>query len=268
MKTAIYLRQSLDRDENKLAVDRQREECLALCKTKGWTDTVEYADNDTSASVGPRPQYTQMLADIEAGAIDAVVTYRLDRLHRQPRELERFIDLANLRRLKLATVTGDTDLGTEEGRMVARIMGAVDRAEVEKKSARQKLANKQRAKNGKPWVQRSFGYDGNAIVPNEAAAIRKACRALLNGATLWSIAKEWNAKGLTTSRGYQWEGSKVRQVLLRPAIAGSRCTTARSSTASRLRGRRSSTVTPGSRCASTWPTRSGSPAGLWAASIC
>ena len=104
--------------------------------------------------------------------------------------------------------------------MVARIMGAVDRAEVEKKSARQKLANKQRAKNGKPWVQRSFGYDGNAIVPAEAAAIRKACRALLNGATLWSIAKEWNAKGITTVKGYQWEGSKVRQVLLRPRNAG------------------------------------------------
>ena len=56
-----------------------------------------------------------MLADIEAGAIDAVVTYRLDRLHRQPRELERFIDLAEPRRLELATVTGDTDLSTRGG---------------------------------------------------------------------------------------------------------------------------------------------------------
>ena len=49
MKTAIYLRQSLDRDENKLAIDRQREACLDLCRRKGWTDTVEYVDNDTSA---------------------------------------------------------------------------------------------------------------------------------------------------------------------------------------------------------------------------
>ena len=104
--------------------------------------------------------------------------------------------------------------------MFARMKGTVAKYEVEQKSVRQKAANQQRAKNGKPWVQRSFGYDGNAIVPDEAAAIRKACHALLNGATLWSIAKEWNAKGLKTSKGYQWEGSKVRQVLLRPAIAG------------------------------------------------
>ncbi len=67
---------------------------------------------------------------------------------------------------------------------------------------------------------RTFGYDGNTIVPKEAAAIRKACHAVLNGATLYSIAKDWNAKGLKTSKGYAWEGSKVRQVLLRPTIAG------------------------------------------------
>src|SRR5262245_16750229 len=141
MKTAVYLRQSLDRDQNELAIDRQQEACLALCKTKGWADIIEYVDNDTSASKGRRHDYEQMLADIEAGVIGAVICYRLDRLHRQPRELEHFIDVANRHRVALATVTGDTDLSTEEGRLVARIMGAVDRAEVEKKSARQKLAN-------------------------------------------------------------------------------------------------------------------------------
>ena len=165
MKTAIYLRQSLDRDENKLAIDRQREACLDLCRRKGWTDTVEYVDNDTSASAGRRHDYDQMLTDIEAGAVGAVLCYRLDRLHRQPRELEHFIDLANRHRVALATVTGDTDQSTEEGRLVARIMGAVDRAEVEKKSARQKLAHRQRAKAGKPWMQRTFGYDTDTIVP-------------------------------------------------------------------------------------------------------
>ena len=220
MKTAVYLRQSLDRDQTQLAVERQREACLDLCKGKGWTDTVMYVDNDTSASTGRRRDYTQMLADIEAGAIGAVVCYRLDRLHRQPRGLEHFIDLANRHRVALATVTGDTDLGTEEGRLIARIMGAVDRAEVEKKSARQKLANRQRAKNGKAWVQRTFGYDGDEIVEHEADAIRKACRDLLNGASLWSIATQWNSEGLKTAKGYTWTGGTVRQVLSRARNAG------------------------------------------------
>lgn len=234
MKTAIYLRQSLDRDETKLAVDRQRDACMALCATRGWSDIVEYVDNDTSASHGPRPHYRQMLADIEAGAINAVVCYHLDRLHRQPRELEDFIDLADKHHVALATVTGDVDLGTDNGRLIARITGAVAKAEVERKGARQKAANKQRAQSGRPWVTRAFGYTRHTvkddsgkvlkawyeIEPVEAEAIRKASQALLSGATLYSIAQQWNKAGLRTSKGFLWEGSKVRQTLLRPSTVG------------------------------------------------
>lgn len=49
----MYLSQSLDRDENRLAIDRQREACLGLCKRRGWTDVVEYADNDTISEGDP-----------------------------------------------------------------------------------------------------------------------------------------------------------------------------------------------------------------------
>ena len=82
------------------------------CAAQGLDDTVEYADNDTSASHGPRPHYTDA-ADIEPVPSTRWCANDLDRLHRQPRELERFIDLANKRHVALATSTGDTDLGTE-----------------------------------------------------------------------------------------------------------------------------------------------------------
>lgn len=242
MKTAIYLRQSLDRGQNHLAVDRQRDACLDLCKRRGWTDTAVYLDNDTSAITGRRKDYEQLLADVESGAVGAVVCYHLDRLHRQPRELEHFVDLADRYHLALATVTGDVDLSTAQGRLIARIMGAVARAEVEHKSARQKSANRQRAMSGKPWVSRPFGYTrkvdsavaeakgkswnpitdatDNEIVEHEAAAIRAACRDLLSGATLYGIATQWNAAGLKTVNGNTWSGGQVRQVLTRARNAG------------------------------------------------
>ena len=54
---------------------------------------------------------------------------------------------------------GDADLSTDNGRLFARIKGAVARAEVERKSARQKRANKQRAKDGRPGRSTMpFGY--------------------------------------------------------------------------------------------------------------
>jgi hypothetical protein len=114
LRAAVYLRKSLDRDGTGLAIARQREDCLKLCTDRGW-QAVEYVDNDTSASSQKvRPAYVRMLADVEAGRFDAVVAWHLDRLHRRPVELERFIDLADRYRLALATIGGDAYLSTEE----------------------------------------------------------------------------------------------------------------------------------------------------------
>ena len=90
-----------------------------------------------------------MLQDIRDGSIGAVVAWHLDRLHRQPIELEHFMALADEKRIALATVAGDVDLSTDNGRLIARITGAVARSEVERKSARQKRAAQQRAEQGR-----------------------------------------------------------------------------------------------------------------------
>jgi len=209
-----------------LAIDRQREDCVTLCAQRGWA-TVEYLDNDTSASSGKtRPAYQRMLADIREGLVGAVVAWDLDRLHRRPRELEDFIDLADQKRLALATVGGDADLATDNGRLFARIKGAVARSEIERKSARQKRANLQRASAGTP--SRStvpFGYrkgdDGRLVLePAEAMLIRDAYSAIMAGGSLHSIAKGWNAGGVPTRRGNPWSGATVRQLLMSWRNAG------------------------------------------------
>jgi site-specific DNA recombinase len=206
-----------------LAATRQREDCVALCKQRGWEWT-EYTDNDRSASNGqPRPAYVRLLADIRAGLIDAVVVWDLDRLHRRPAELEEFIDLANERRLALATVGGETDLSSDGGRLFARIKGAVAKAEVERKSARQKRANQQRRAAG-AWLStgnRTFGYarDGQPLEP-EASMVRQAATDVLAGRSLRSIAIAWNQLGVTTTRGNHWTNLALRRVLINPLIAG------------------------------------------------
>ena len=202
---ATYLRQSLDRTGEALAVARQRKDCLALCEQRGWTPT-EYLDNDCSASTGKvRPAYQRLLADIRAGAVEAVVVYDLDRLHRRPIELEEFIDLADNKRLKLATVTGECDLSTDNGRLFARIKGAVARAEVERKGARQRDEAEQRAGRGLPHWRNAFGYldagDGRREPdPQIAPLVREAYAAILTGSSLGDICKLWNNAGALTKR--------------------------------------------------------------------
>jgi DNA invertase Pin-like site-specific DNA recombinase len=226
-RAAVYLRQSQDRNGDELAISRQRDDCVALCKAKGWTFT-EYCDNSKSASSGKlRPEYQRMLADIRAGKLDAVVVWDLDRLHRRPIELEEFIGLADEKHLALATVTGECDLSTHNGRLYARIKGAVARAEMDQKSARQKRAAEQRAEQGTQWWStRPFGFtllEGSPVLdPAEAQAIKDAYSAVLGGASLYAITQDWNRRGLLTPRGNPWRGSQVRQVLLSPRNAGLR----------------------------------------------
>src|SRR4051812_13763826 len=147
----------------------------------------------------------RMLADIAAGQLDGVVAWDLDRLHRRPVELEAFIDLADRHRLALATVGGDADLSTDNGRLFARIKGAVARGEIERKSARQKRANLQRADLGlpRPSGRRAVGYEpgGMVVVEQEAEFIRQGYRELLAGSSLRAIAARWTTAGFTTAVG-------------------------------------------------------------------
>jgi site-specific DNA recombinase len=135
-RAALYTRISSDPSGQRAGVERQQLDCEAHCQQRGWRVVQVFEDNDTSASNGkPRRAYERMLAAVEAGVIDAIVTWHNDRLHRSPKELEAFIDLVERTRVRLAVVTGgDYDLTTPDGRLAARIVGAVARKESEDRS--------------------------------------------------------------------------------------------------------------------------------------
>lgn len=175
-KAAIYLRISQDREMDGLAIERQRDDCENLAGFRRWEVVETYVDQSKSATerTAIRPDYDRMVADYLLGRFDAIVCYDLDRLTRQPRQLEDWIDAAELRGLALVTANGDADLSTDGGRMYARIKAAVARAEMERKSARQSAAQRQRAMQGRaPKGMRPLGYavDGE-VIPDEAEAVK------------------------------------------------------------------------------------------------
>lgn len=223
-QAGIYLRISSDPNETRLGVTRQRTDCETKAKARGWHVAEVFEDNDISAYTGKRrPAYERMIDAIRAQRITAVVVWDLDRLTRRPIEIEQFIELADRYHLELASVGGDIDLSTDNGRLYARIKGAVARAEIERKSARQKAANIQRRELGKPHAcRRSFGYtaDGMTIVPDEADAIRHAAADLLAGGSAHAIARWLNQAGFTTTAGNPWKPTEARRMLSRARLAG------------------------------------------------
>lgn len=156
-----------------------------------------------SASGGKRrPAYERMLTDIQDGRVGAVVAWDLDRLHRRPIELERFMEIADAHKLALATVSGDVDLSTAQGRLTARLKGAVARHEVEHKADRQRRAARQKAEQGRPQWARAFGYLDDTHQPDPAVAplVKQAYAAVLAGSALADICKLFNDAGALTMR--------------------------------------------------------------------
>lgn len=159
-----------------LAIERQREDCERLAEREGWTVVKTYVDQSKSATDATkvRPDYDRMVADFQAGAFSAIVCYDLDRLTRQPRQLEDWVDAARFRGLLLKSVSGDVDLTNENGLLTAGIKIQLARAEVVRKGKRQSDAHRQRAKLGRaPKGMRPLGYATNGdVIPEEADTVR------------------------------------------------------------------------------------------------
>lgn len=213
LRVALYLRVSLDPTGERLAVTRQRADCRAFAKARGWVVVGEYVDNSVSATAGKRPDWDRLLLDARAGAFDVVLAWAADRLVRRLSDLEALMNTG----VRAATVQGDLDLTTPQGELTATMLAAVARAEVRQKSERQRAANAQRRAAGAPPVgPRGLGWkpDGMTVVRGEAKAVAGAFEALLRGTSLRSIAHDLNAAGFTTTRGNPWTAETVGRVLL------------------------------------------------------
>jgi DNA invertase Pin-like site-specific DNA recombinase len=221
----IYCRISQARDGTEAGVERQEADCRALAAERGWDVAEVFIDNDVSAFSGKRrPAFEAMLTAIKAGAASVIVTYAADRLYRRNADLERLV--TQLTGVDVVTVrSGDIDLSTADGRATARILGTMAARESEKTAERVRRAKAAKAAAGAPaGHQRAYGFepDGVTIREAEAAHLRAAFAAVAEGQSLRSVARAMNAAGSRRPRGAEWNGSAVRQTLLKPRYAGLR----------------------------------------------
>ena len=233
MNAAIYVRISRDRkveedEERALGVKRQEEDCRLLAERNGWAVQDVYADNDISAYSGKRrPAYERMLADIADGAVNAVIAWHPDRLHRSMLELLPFMNLCQERGVQVQTArAGIIDLNTPSGQMIARTLGNMAQYESDQKADRQRRKHTELAKAGKRsgGGPRPFGLTEkwDAVVEHEVALIREAADRLLSGESLRGVALDWQARGILTSTGAAWRGENLKQMICSPRIAGLR----------------------------------------------
>ncbi len=204
IRAGCYCRISSDPNDKREGTQRQREDTAILCETKEWQVADFYVDDDRSASNGkPRPQWERLLADIEAGKIDAVAAWDQDRVNRMMDDFQRYKKLFVQRGILLATSNnGDIDLSTPSGVLTATIKTAVSEHEVAMMKIRMRRAARQKAEQGIPKWTRAFGYLGDTRQPDPhiAPLVEQAYAAILAGSSFSDICRLWNDAGAFTQR--------------------------------------------------------------------
>lgn len=223
VRAGVYVRISQDEQRQGLGVRRQEQDCRALAERRGWTVVEVWNDNDLTASGKKRrPGYEAMCAAIKAGEVGAVVAWTQDRIVREMRELEDFIDLVDATGCQVDSVrSGEIDLTTPDGRFVARIKGAMARAEWEKTRDRQQRKQEELRDDRKPRGDLGYAYGPGGVLDRERAAVfREVAQRVLDGEPLTRIADDLNDRDVPTKRGGRWASTTIKTMLSAPSAAG------------------------------------------------
>lgn len=227
-RAAIYCRISQDTEGKERGVERQEADCRALAGNRHLEVVEVFRENDVSAagsSNKPRPKYDEMLRMVRNGEATHILAYSNSRLTRRPLELEGLLELHKETGVTILTVvSGEDDLSTADGRMVARIKGNMDAAEVERQSERWARMHKGKADLGEPVGRRMFGWQGDKVTldPEESARAREAVRQYLDGVPLREVARRMTIDGFRTTVGKEWTAQTLRNYFRNPRLVGIR----------------------------------------------
>ena len=229
-RAAIYCRISADMTGEAQGVDRQEAMCRELCEREGFDVAEIIVDNDVSAYSGvSRPGYERLLTLIEAGQVDAVVAYHVDRLYRRILDLGRLAAIIERHRVEVRTVSaGEVELSTASGRFTAQILAAAAEHESARIGERVSAKHRQNAQQGRahgggrPYGYRRVGPGQLEILPEEAAVVRELADRVLRGASLNSLVIDLNDRGVPTVRGGNWRPNSLSKVLRAARLAGLR----------------------------------------------
>jgi DNA invertase Pin-like site-specific DNA recombinase len=179
VRCAIYTRKSTDEglEQEFNSLDAQREACLAYIASQrheGWTAIKQqYDDGGFSGGSLERPGLKQLMADIEAGKIDVVVIYKIDRLTRSLSDFARIVEVLEKGNASFVSVTQSFNTKTSMGRLMLHVL--LSFAQFEREVGAERVRDKIAASKAKGmWMggMVPLGYDAvnRRLIVNEEEA--------------------------------------------------------------------------------------------------
>src|SRR5947209_7138209 len=211
LRCAVYTRKSteegLDMEFNSL--DAQREACeayVASQKAEGWVLMADrYDDGGFSGGTLERPALRRLIADIEAGRVDVVVVYKIDRLSRSLMDFAKLVEVFDRNNVTFVSVTQSFNTTTSMGRLTLNIL--LSFAQFEREVIGERIRDKFAASRRKGMWMGGFvplGYEvrDRKLVVNdgEASTVRMIFKRFTKIGSATTLVHALRAEGITGKR--------------------------------------------------------------------
>ena len=211
-RCAIYTRKSSDEglDMEFNSLDAQREACEAYVvsqKAEGWVSIRDrYDDGGFSGGTLDRPALKQLIADVEAGLIDVIVVYKIDRLSRSLMDFAKLVEVLDRNNVTFVSVTQSFNTTTSMGRLTLNIL--LSFAQFEREVIGERIRDKFAASRKRGMWMGGFvplGYDVKdrklVINESEAKTVRMIFERFVSLGSASKLARALQAEGVTNKRG-------------------------------------------------------------------
>jgi len=222
VRCAIYTRKSseegLEQDFNSL--DAQRESCEAYIQSQrgeGWEALPgRYDDGGFSGGGMKRPALKRLLSDVEAGQVDAIVVYKIDRLTRALSDFVKMVEIFDAHEVSFVSVTQAFNTTTSMGRLTLNVL--LSFAQFEREVTGERIRDKIAASKKKGmWMggPPPLGYDAidRKLVINqqEAETVRRIYQKYSQFGSVRRLKEELDAEGTLSKvrkgrNGRRWGG--------------------------------------------------------------
>jgi site-specific DNA recombinase len=209
VRCAVYTRKSseegLGQEFNSLDAQRAAGEAyIASQSHEGWLLVPDrYDDGGISGATLERPALQRLIRDIEAGRVDTVVCYKIDRLSRSLTDFAKLVDVFERNSVTFVSVTQSFCTTTSMGRLTLNIL--LSFAQFERELAGERIRDKFAASRRKGIFMGGhppLGYDIRdrklVVNPAEADLVRLIFRRFLDFRSALLLIRELNAQGHRT----------------------------------------------------------------------
>lgn len=204
------------------SLDAQRESChdyIASQKGEGWISLRDdYDDGGFSGGNLERPGLKRLLNDIEAGLVDVVVVYKIDRLSRSMLDFLKLVEAFDQHGVTFVSITQSFSTTTSMGRLMLNVM--LSFAQFERELTGERIRDKVAASRKKGiWMGGPvpFGYrvENRKLIirDDEAAVVRMVFEGFLEIGSATIVAQRLNAEGIISRKGKAFDKGILYKML-------------------------------------------------------